>query len=846
MNSIKERFQSLKENYTVANAINYVDFLDECRKSDVVDCFENTFVEPIKGTEFTKKFILINSFSQNELNMMKTTLESFLEKAERSFYENEAHLEAVKECLEIIDAKLECVEHISLVDLVLESFYLDDMEITCEGAQISDIAIKQIISKDIDDETKVKLASKLIEHLKTDSIPLNTVKGVNVIISTTAIVIYYALTVPIAVVGLLLPVPIIMVSNLINSGAKAGNIAIYKRVLDSEIKKIEAAQKSGKTTPDVETYRQNLLQARQMLDETKKVTLESTLMDLEESETVHEKINVLDSAIRENFVKFALSEEETVEESVEWFNNIVKLSNVKELVVKEQLTNKIVNMYKNNKKIEKLMGSAGNANNFKRLAKEMIDDASTKKELMKAVNIIKGEAMKAKHPMLLNPNIGTAMASVLEKEQSTEIVSWVNGPEFQRCVDRRMKYIGKYVKESYDGADFDEKMQLVVQEGMFFKNTNRGRDDKNRLSYLIHLKEKGISIEEFKSRFLPKLRQYVKRSCDAINSQLKPFKSLEADIVTFDRMKDAKDFEKTLLDFSSLKNGKDYVTKHHPVVDINDSNEDTHDFMKVCDKIVTSIIEPMKDSFTIKWGVGGLYIICTEWIYDAKTIDKEIKSLESKVGPIKESFEDDEFDDLEDQLDDIFNDLDEEDEFVVEGTKADNRRKKVNVTANKIKSKAHKLKDKAKNAGQAPKAALHQVNKAGKALDDAATNTVNKAKDTYRNDIREEIIEDKTRVKLFRIIRKGIGIGAATMVNPAVGAITALTSYALGKKVKEKERRRILHELNEELEIVNEKIDDARGDSNKEKKYQLMRIRNQLNRDIKRIQYRVKSDGKGV
>ena len=90
MNSIKERFQLLRENYSVAEAINYVDFLDECRKSDVIDCFESTFIEPIKGTEFTKKFILINSFTQNELNMMKTSLESFLEKAERSFYENEA------------------------------------------------------------------------------------------------------------------------------------------------------------------------------------------------------------------------------------------------------------------------------------------------------------------------------------------------------------------------------------------------------------------------------------------------------------------------------------------------------------------------------------------------------------------------------------------------------------------------------------------------------------------------------------------------------------------------------------------------------------------------------------
>ena len=656
MNSIKERFESLRENYTVANAINYVDFLDECSKSDIIDCFENAFVEPIKGAEFTKKFILLNSFSENELNMMKVSLESFLEKAESSFYENETHMQDVRECIEIIDAKLESVEHISLVDLVLESFYLDDMDIACEGAQTSDMTIKQIISKDVNDETKVKLANKLIEHLKADSIPLNTVKGVNTIISTTAIVIYYALTVPIAVVGLLLPVPIIMVRNLINNGAKSGNIAIYKRVLDAEIKKVEAAQKSGKASTDVETYRQNLLQARQMLDETKKVTLESTLIDLDESETVHEKINLLDSAIRENFVRFALSEEETVEESIDWFNNIVKLSNVKELIVQE-LTEPVTEGFLNRYSIaSKLQGSLGDAKKFKSIAKRGINSAESEKELKHIVNIIKSDALSAKHPILVGASPMAVSDALTNRKDSKEIGEWVKSDEFIKIVEDKRK----------------------------------------------------------------------------------------------------------------------------------------------------------------------------------------------KLQAVKESFEDDEFDDLEDELEDIFDDFNEEDEFVEEGTKSDEKRKNVNVVANKIKTKAHKLKDKTKKAGQGTKAALHQVKKVGDALDDAATNTVNKAKNTYRNDIREEIIEDKTRIKLFRIIRKGIGVGVAAMVNPAVGAITALTTYALSKKVKEKERRRILNELNEELEIVNEKIEDARGDSDKEKKYQLMRIRNQLNRDIKRIQYRVKSDGKGV
>ena len=552
MNSIQEKFQELREDYSVANVIRYTDYLESCSKSDIVDCFENTFVEPIKGGEFTKKFILLNSFTENELDMMKASMESFVNNAETNLYDNYEHIEAVKECIQLIDAKLEHVTHISMVDLMLESMYLSEMEITCEGAQIADELLKKIISNDISDDVKTKYANKLIAKIKAGEVPLNTIKGANIIISTTAAIIYYATVIPLSVISLMLPIPVLMVSSAINKGLTKANYKICKRILESEIRKVEVAQSTNDISDTLMTYLQNLQQARELLMGQGNFTLESTLVELDEQETLSDKVKILDMAISENFIKFAFSEDETVEESTQWFNNIIALTNTK----------------------------------------------------------------------------------------------------------------------------------IVIVEG--FVNESK-------------------SYDEF-------------------------------------------------------------------------------------------------------------------------------------------------FDELEEELDEFEDELDfeEEEEYVEEGTKSDERRKKVNVAANKIKSKAQKVKDNIKKSGQASKAAVNHVKNTGKAVDDALTNTVNKAKDTYRNDIREEIVEDKTRVKLFRIVRKGIGIGVAVAVNPALGAITALVTYALSKKVKEKERRRILHELNEELEIVNEKIEDARGDSDKEKKYQLMRIRNQLKRDINRIQFRIKSDGKGV
>ena len=41
----------------------------------------------------------------------------------------------------------------------------------------------------------------------------------------------------------------------------------------------------------------------------------------------------------------------------------------------------------------------------------------------------------------------------------------------------------------------------------------------------------------------------------------------------------------------------------------------------------------------------------------------------------------------------------------------------------------------------------------------------------------------------------------------------------------------------EKLEIVNEKIEDAKSENDKKAKYELMRIRNKLVKDIERIEY---------
>ena len=90
---------------------------------------------------------------------------------------------------------------------------------------------------------------------------------------------------------------------------------------------------------------------------------------------------------------------------------------------------------------------------------------------------------------------------------------------------------------------------------------------------------------------------------------------------------------------------------------------------------------------------------------------------------------------------------------------------------------------------------------------------------------------------LFRskLIRRAISLGVSFAISPALAAINFITHYAISKRCKEQERKRILLELNRELEIVEEKIKDADSNGDKDKKYNLMRIRQKLQIDRDRI-----------
>lgn len=140
---------------------------------------------------------------------------------------------------------------------------------------------------------------------------------------------------------------------------------------------------------------------------------------------------------------------------------------------------------------------------------------------------------------------------------------------------------------------------------------------------------------------------------------------------------------------------------------------------------------------------------------------------------------------------------------------------------------------------------LKQVAKAGKEaitpMEKFINSSIEKVKEADKNERRNIIIKGGMVPKVWRWLKRGIALtigGTAGVIFTPAAIATAIAFIgwvASDKYLDARERSKLLKELEDELQIVNEKIDDSRGDENKQKKYELMRIRNELKRTQDKI-----------
>ena len=186
--------------------------------------------------------------------------------------------------------------------------------------------------------------------------------------------------------------------------------------------------------------------------------------------------------------------------------------------------------------------------------------------------------------------------------------------------------------------------------------------------------------------------------------------------------------------------------------------------------------------------------------------------------------------------------------------------------ANKVGNVNRKIGVKATAASKDATRAKTAIKKSIEPLANLISNTVNKIQEADKKSRTEAIITGGMKGKLATLIRRAIlslgafagGAGAvggaavgamvvkgvvgafSSVTAPVIIAISILAGVAIDKKLDKKHRQAILNDLELELKMVKEKIEDARGEGNREAKYELMRIENKLTKEVERIKFGLK------
>ena len=78
------------------------------------------------------------------------------------------------------------------------------------------------------------------------------------------------------------------------------------------------------------------------------------------------------------------------------------------------------------------------------------------------------------------------------------------------------------------------------------------------------------------------------------------------------------------------------------------------------------------------------------------------------------------------------------------------------------------------------------------------------------------------------------------------GVLYVITKHYCSKAVTNKERKALIQEIELEIKMLDEKIEDARGDGNRQAKYSMMRTRAELQKALEQIKYGLTASEKAM
>ena len=103
---------------------------------------------------------------------------------------------------------------------------------------------------------------------------------------------------------------------------------------------------------------------------------------------------------------------------------------------------------------------------------------------------------------------------------------------------------------------------------------------------------------------------------------------------------------------------------------------------------------------------------------------------------------------------------------------------------------------------------------------------------------REQILEGGFRNKVFSVIRRVVTSGLLYILGGRVLALVGfLGSIMVDTAIDSVIRKQIIHEFETELKIVEEKITDAKSAGKRREKYQLMRLKAKMEKELANAKY---------
>ena len=148
----------------------------------------------------------------------------------------------------------------------------------------------------------------------------------------------------------------------------------------------------------------------------------------------------------------------------------------------------------------------------------------------------------------------------------------------------------------------------------------------------------------------------------------------------------------------------------------------------------------------------------------------------------------------------------------------------------KDSSKGNKLKDVAAEVKRTGMALM----KVPKAIISALKRQIEEWEQMGDDKRKQKMLEPGFRKNYYKKMRHAIAYGVAFAINPLLDIMVFFVNYC-NKERDARLRNELLHELEAEVRICDEKIRDADSGDDKKKKYQLMRIKDKLQAEIVRV-----------